>query len=164
MVASAFSYIGDGVPRQSRLWRRAGAVTVLALSLGGCAVASLPFAEMNADRMAARTTTTAAPAVVKVAATQGVDPSDWETVRRTVAGAAVEEVVDRLHWSNPDTGSTGTIADLGEAVDRSGTICRPFATTVSDLRGVRRYRGQACQRADGRWQLYGVTADDATLS
>ena len=48
--------------------------------------------------------------------------------------------------------------------DQNGAVCRPFATTINDERGVRRYRGDACLRTDGRWQLNGVTADDALLS
>ncbi len=70
----------------------------------------------------------------------------------------------RIEWSNPDTGSTGTIADLRPAADRGGRLCRAFSTTVNDDRGIRRYRGDACQRTDGRWQLYGMVADDVTLS
>ena len=47
---------------------------------------------------------------------------------------------------------------------RSGQLCRSFATTVNDARGIRRYRGDACRRTDGRWQLDGMAPDDAKLS
>jgi surface antigen len=101
---------------------------------------------------------------VEAAAVDQVDPSDWEAVRRALAGVSQDAEVSRIEWSNPDTGSTGTIATLDLPVERSGTLCRPFATTVSDVRGVSRYRGEACRRADGRWQLFGVIADDAQFS
>lgn len=158
----AFSYTGHRKSRQTGALVRGAAIALLALQLGGCAVASLPFAEMSADRTAR--SDSANPAVVPVSATAAVDPSDWETVRRTLARAPGDAIAEPLYWSNPDTGSTGSVAGLGGIVDRSGLTCRPFATTVSDSRGVRRYRGDACQRADGRWQLYGVTPDDAELS
>jgi hypothetical protein len=53
---------------------------------------------------------------------------------------------------------------LGAAHARGSLTCRPLATTINDERGVRRYRGEACQRDNGRWQLYGMVADDAQLS
>jgi hypothetical protein len=37
-------------------------------------------------------------------------------------------------------------------------------TTINDVRGIRRYRGQACVTPNGRAQLRNVTADDATLT
>jgi surface antigen len=88
----------------------------------------------------------------------------WEAVRRTVASIPADAGASQVEWSNPDTGSTGTIATLNAPIDRAGVLCRAFATTVNDARGVRLYRGQTCLRADGRWQLHGMIADDAQLS
>jgi hypothetical protein len=31
------------------------------------------------------------------------------------------------------------------------------------MRGIRHYRGEACQMAKGRWELFGVLADDSKL-
>ncbi len=101
---------------------------------------------------------------VKVDVVDQVDPSDWETIRRAVAKIPADMGATDVEWSNPDTRSTGTIAALAAPSAGAGTLCRPFATTVNDIRGVRRYRGEACQRTDGRWQLMDVAADDALLS
>ena len=68
-----------------------------------------------------------------------------------------------LDWLNPDTGSTGTITATATASEGK-FLCRSFATTVNDLRGIRRYRGEACAPDGGRWQLRGVTPDDAAIS
>jgi surface antigen len=162
MRRSVRSYIGQRLNRQARPLLQAAAVAAFALSLAGCGGLGLPFAEENGPQ-AAVTAPPAKAALVSAKVSEGVDPSDWETVRRAVASAPVDGVDGGIDWSNPDTGSTGTITAYPVVAGKDGTLCRTVATTVSDLRGVRRYRGQSCQRRDGRWQLFSFTADDAKL-
>jgi surface antigen len=148
-------------PARLRQLRGGAAAFLLTLALGGCASTGLPLGERDFHGVSAETT---ASVPVKVSVVDQVDPSDWETVRRAVAGVSEANETTRIEWSNPDTGSTGIVATLDMPVEHGGTLCRPFATTVSDVHGVRRYRGEACQRTDGRWQLFGVVADDAQFS
>ena len=67
------------------------------------------------------------------------------------------------NWNNSRTGSAGTITALAVGQGGLNAACRAFATTINDSRGIRRYRGEACLRRDGNWQLFGVTADDTKL-
>ena len=53
---------------------------------------------------------------------------------------------------------------VSDIVTANSVSCRTFATTVNDIRGIRRYRGDACTTAGGRWQLRTVTPDDAAIS
>lgn len=162
MSARRHPYIGRRTQRQSPPFLRGAAIAALALSLGGCAGLGLPFgSEMSASTASA--SGGLKPTLVSARVVDGVDPSDWETIRRTVASAATNTGASRLEWNNPDTGSTGAVADLSPAIQRGGHLCRTFSTTVNDQRGIRRYAGDACQRTDGRWQLYGMAADDAQL-
>jgi surface antigen len=162
MTGRAHSYIGEGTRRQSSNLILGFALVLVGLSLGGCAGLGLPFGEAgSAGRVAARGETTK-PILASATVTDQVDASDWETVRRTAEGAPAE--ASRLDWINPETGSSGRIAIAAAATDQDGVVCRSFATTVNDARGIRRYRGEACVRTDGRSQLRGVIADDATLS
>ena len=157
------SYIRALQPRQLPSFYRGVAAALLALSLGGCAGLGLPFgAEMAANSAAANGKI--GPTLVSAQVVDGVDASDWEAIRRTVAAVPTDSTVDTIAWRNPDTGSVGTISGLNAAQAKAGLECRGFATTVSDQRGVRRYRGEACQRTNGRWQLYGMVPDDAQLS
>ena len=91
-----------------------------------------------------------------------VAPSDWVAIRETIVAVPADRT-DRRDWSNRRTGSSGyvTVLALPPAGESNG--CRLFTTSVNDDRGVRQYRGSACLRNDGQWQLFGVTADDATL-
>lgn len=160
MSTSGCPYTGPSRPRQSPLMG-AIAVAAVALSLGGCASVGLPFGEASLAAVSGETTGSLP---VKADVVSQVDSSDWEAVRRAVASVSQDREASRIEWSNPDTGSTGTVATLDQPIDGNGALCRPFATTVSDVRGVRRYRGEACLRADGRWQLHGMIADDAQFS
>ena len=157
MSGHAHLYIGEGLQRQTSLAVRGLALTLIVLSLGGCAGLGLPFGEAGSGRLA-QAGDPAKPILASAVVTDQVDPSDWEAVRRTAAGAP--DAASRLDWVNPDTGSTGTIAI---AANNGGALCRSFATTINDVRGIRRYRGDACVRPDGRTQLRSVIADDTTL-
>ena len=99
----------------------------------------------------------AAPAPTKTA--NGVDPSDWSAVRATLAKAAAGGDVA---WSNPATGSSGTVS-LGPTLAKVGAVCRSFATTINDARGVRSYRGEACRSGEGGWKIANIVADDQVL-
>lgn len=95
----------------------------------------------------------------------GVAPSDWERIRlfaaTNVTQAKVGEVLD---WTNADTGSNGTIAPLAAMRPGSeGRQCRAIALTISDVRGIRRYQGDACHTPDGMWQLFDVVPEDTAL-
>ena len=90
---------------------------------------------------------------------KGVDPSDWSAVRATLAKAAAGGDVA---WSNPATGSSGTVS-ARPTLAKVGGVCRSFATTINDVRGVRSYRGEACRSGEGGWKIAGVVADDRSL-
>lgn len=95
----------------------------------------------------------------------GVAPSDWERIR-LFASTHLDQTAngDVLDWTNPDTGSNGTISPLAAATQEAdGRRCRAFALTISDVRGIRGYRGDACRSSDGMWQLFGLSADDGAL-
>jgi hypothetical protein len=163
MTGGALPYIGLGTRRQSSWALRGFAFAFLALALGGCAGLGMPFGEpgMRSDRTAAVTRQNdARPVLAKAIVTDQVDAADWETVRRTAEGAP--DTASKLDWITPETGSTGTLS-IAISANKNGAACRAFATTVNDVRGIRRYRGEACVRPDGRTQLHGLTADDATL-
>ena len=157
---SGSSYIGKGRERQSPPLLRPIAIAVLAVGLGGCAGLGLPFNEAAVDRGLS----TGSIQKVSAKGNGKVDQSDWDTVRRAIARAASEKTLDgTLEWRNPGTGTTGTIAILDTVTATNDPNCRNFQTTINDMRGIRHYRGEACQMSKGSWQLFGVLADDSKL-
>lgn len=158
MFGRAISYTAGGGRRNARTLPVLVAATALAALVAGCS-AGLPLGERKAGRSPAVALAAPKPDKARLTAIEEVDPSDWEEIRREIA-ASSEVSNQTLDWRNPDTGSTGTITLLA-AISKSGILCRSFTATVSDVKGVRRYGGEACLRTDGRWQLYAVTADDS---
>jgi surface antigen len=124
---------------------------MLAVALSGCARVGL------GDVTGSIKPKKASPALV----TDRVDPSDWRMIQNALAqippgGTAGSEMA----WQNPQTGSDGTITAVAAMAKGGGPFCRAFATTVNDLKGIRRYRGLACKDGGGNWQLSQVTVDD----
>lgn len=140
------SYTGRRGERQSLPYFRAAALAGLALTMAGCSATAIDPTQTGS--------------VIRAAVTDGVDPSDWETVRRTIA--EIGEGAFDLAWKNPKTGSSGTVSAM-EPESRAGGVCRAFATTVNDLRGIRRYRGEACRTGDSGWNLTGIVPEDSLL-
>jgi surface antigen len=151
------SYTGQPQCRQPPVLSIAAAF-LLALSITGCARVGLPFSEASAGRAPVR-----GASLVSATISDRVDPTDWLTVRQTIGRIPANAVAGTtIDWRNTLTNSDGTVSVLTAAATRKGTICRSFAATINDLRGIRRYRGEACRGADG-WQLSGVAPDDGTL-
>lgn len=157
---SRVSYTGRADRRQPPLVRFLAAA-LLALSMAGCAGLGLPFNEA-ATGGAAATSPTLLPARTSARAGDHVDPTDWMAVRATIARfPASAGAGTSLDWRNPLTNSDGTVSLLTDAASRSGKFCHSFATTINDLRGIRRYRIEACRAGDG-WQLSAVAPDTGT--
>lgn len=154
MSGYAHSYIGQGRERQTLVG--VVAVALVALSLSGCARMGMGARDGVATGPMAYTGSIK-PAEVKNT-TYPADPDDWDAIRHAIEKTSKKAA--RFDWSNPNTGSVGTVA-IAEA--RLGG-CRPFATVINDTHGIRRYRGDACLELDGRAQLRDVVADDASLS
>jgi hypothetical protein len=139
------------------------AIVLLAFSLAGCAGLGLPFNEAaagSAEQPVRHPSLVSTK--INARASDQVDPTDWLAVRQTLgripqnAGAGTS-----LDWRNALTNSDGTVSLLTAAAREHGSLCRGFATTINDLRGIRRYRGEACHGSDG-WQLSGVVPDNGT--
>lgn len=131
----------------------------LSTLLGGCAVIG-PFAErLDPAPTGSIQTGSERPAASQLAS------SDWEAIRSKAAAiipaASAGSSVD---WSNPSTGSSGSVSPIATAEPKGNTRCRAFAATLNDIRGARRYRSQACLQNNGKWVIGPPTAEDAFLS
>ena len=138
-------------------------------ALSGCAL--MPFGNDGVDHVTTGSISPAAtPAPLPAAPTMppaivdALADSDWQAIRAKAASdlpAAANGA--ELDWSNLDTGNSGTLAPLSDPRPNGALSCRAFALTVSDVRGIRRYHGDACQSASDAWQLFNMTPDDKKL-
>jgi surface antigen len=143
---SRTSYTARRDQRQSLPYFRAVVVVGLALGGAGCSASTIDPIRTGS--------------LIQTTVADSVDPSDWETVRRTIAEIS-SDALDHA-WRNPKTGSTGTVTAMAPA-PRGAELCRSFATTVSDYRGIRRYRGDACRNGGADWRITAVVPQDKQL-
>jgi surface antigen len=79
------------------------------------------------------------------------------------AQLALEYATDgsRRPWTNPETGTTGTVTPTTTYQDKDGTYCRKYDQTIQiRQRGSKDIKGQAeakggvaCRQASGRWKF-----------
>ena len=74
--------------------------------------------------------------------------------------APIEELIKPLAWSNPQTGSTGTIVAIDKFMGKHGQQCRGFKTSVDTFMGIAFYNGEACQISPGEWVLSWFKSSD----
>ena len=121
------------------------AAASLVLLLQGCSLSALT---PRADDLAV--TGSIDPALRQ----EGVDGKDAEVINTTVAGVQGDGPSESaLAWSNPDTGSRGTIIAIENMVGESGRNCRKFQTTLDNFAGISLYKGETCEVRPGKWTL-----------
>lgn len=91
--------------------------------------------------------------VVAQAKPQGVEKTDAEIIKTTVAASSGKTAATPLAWSNPQTGSSGAIVAIDQFMGKHGQTCRGFKTTVATFMGIAFYDGEACQISPGEWVL-----------
>jgi surface antigen len=81
--------------------------------------------------------------------------ADQAAASRAAVQAYSAPIGQTISWSNPETGNSGAITPVREGRTQSGAYCREFQQTI--LVGGRSEQavGQACQQADGSWQIVG---------
>jgi surface antigen len=82
-----------------------------------------------------------------------ISPADWN-----LAAAALREALGQLEdgasipWSNPNTGSRGTVTPVAAAFVQDGFACRNFlASHVAERESW--FEGTACRIHRGEWEI-----------
>lgn len=85
----------------------------------------------------------------------GLVGNDTDIIKSTVANANIldSSSLVRLSWSNPTTGSSGTVVAIDEFLGQDGHHCRSFKTSVTTFIGNTFYDGRACQVNPEEWIL-----------
>ena len=119
----------------------------LAATVTGCLVVNEPAAPQAsvADIAQERTET--------AALKSGIPSEDAQIITQTVADAPDGRSTRALAWTNPDTGSSGTIVAIDQFLGQGGRTCRNFRTSVDTFMGIAFYDGEACQVSPSDWVL-----------
>lgn len=126
---------------------RALAAIVLASALAGCTTMGLPFGPEEPE---IDTASTAGPALH--AAASGLATSDLSAIGSALAASESGPV----RWSNPESGSQGSVTNITTVARLGDDPCRTFDTTVNAVDGVRAMHGIACRQSDGNWMVAGL--------
>lgn len=145
------TYLAFGAPFQGRTSSQTArfvAALALSLSTAACGSISLPLGPQAAGPDITSSMAAAAPA-------SGLAVGDLSAMSASLADAA-ETGATPIAWSNPESGSQGTITNIAAMKGPDGTPCRTFSTLVNAVDGVRALRGVACRQADGTWSVDGL--------
>lgn len=91
--------------------------------------------------------------VTKPVEQEGVATQDAELIKSVVADAGTGISPSALAWSNPQTGSRGTITAIDRFTGSHGQKCKKFQTTVDTFMGISLYNGETCELRKGFWVL-----------
>ena len=133
-----------------RLPALAAALSLCVLT-GGCAMPGM-FGFGKADAMAKADVTGSIP-TGKLST--GLPPED-DLVH---ARAAITEVLSMgrkdfsTAWENPKTGARGTVTPVSSAYEQDGARCHDFLASHISGRAETWMRGEACQHAQGKWEV-----------
>ncbi|MEL6734576.1 MAG: RT0821/Lpp0805 family surface protein [Pseudomonadota bacterium] len=129
-------------------------VLAVTLFVSGCAINGNTLPQIADDK------SIVTESVTKGATPAGIAKGDAEVIKSAVAEAPIEERIKPLAWSNPQTGSTGTIVAIDKFMGKHGQQCRGFKTSVDTFMGIAFYNGEACQISPGEWVLSWFKSSD----
>lgn len=120
-------------------------LALFALGVSGCAVNgnSLPSIASGEQLVTS--------SVAKNSQPDGIEPTDAELIKTTVAQAAA--TATPLAWRNPETGASGAIVAIDNFMGKHGQKCRGFKTSVASFMGIAYYNGETCQISGKKWVL-----------
>jgi surface antigen len=144
------------------------AVTVLALGactqgkekeefgtvLGGIggAVAGAQFGH-GAGRVAAAAAGTLIGAFVGREVGKSLDKADIAAAQQAQSKAHNAPIGEKIAWSNPETGHSGTVTPTRQGTDTGGNQCREYQSTVTIGGKTEQAYGTACRQPDGSWKV-----------
>jgi 17 kDa outer membrane surface antigen len=148
------SYIGNRATRKKapELW--AGVFFSLGLALAGCSV-SLPMGSLIGPHDDDdQTASTKAPEKSPIA---GLQSADWQHAKVALDSALGSPQSDAaVDWDNPDSGTKGSFAAIGEAYTTDTGTCRGFRAAVDRKDSDDALQGTACSGGDGDWVITDV--------
>jgi surface antigen len=84
---------------------------------------------------------------------QGMSAQDRSYYNTAATQAASAPVGQQITWSNPQSGTVGTIVPVREGRTQQGYACREYQQTVTIGGKKTSAYGTACQQPDGSWKI-----------
>jgi len=83
-----------------------------------------------------------------------LDENDQRKMAEAEQAAHEAPVGEKVTWSNPDSGNSGTVTPTKEGTnEKTGEYCREYQETVTIGGKTEEAYGTACRQEDGSWRI-----------
>jgi surface antigen len=118
----------------------------------GGAVAGAQFGH-GAGRVAAAAAGTLVGAFVGREVGKSLDKADMAEAQRAQNQAHTAPVGEKIVWSNPESGHSGSVTPVRQGTDSTGNQCREYQSTITVGGKTEQAYGTACRQPDGSWKV-----------
>jgi surface antigen len=118
----------------------------------GGAVAGAQFGS-GSGRLAATAAGTLIGAFVGREVGKSLDKADMAAAQQAQTKAHSAPVGEKIVWSNPESGHSGTVTPVRQGTDSTGNQCREYQSTVTIGGKTEQAYGTACRQPDGSWKV-----------
>jgi surface antigen len=84
---------------------------------------------------------------------KSLDKADVAAAQRAQNQAHAAPVGEKISWSNPESGHSGTVTPTRQGQDSAGNQCREYQSTVTIGGKTEQAYGTACRQPDGSWKV-----------
>lgn len=82
-----------------------------------------------------------------------MDDNDRARALQAQSAAYTAPIGQKIVWTNPDNGHSGSVVPVRDGNDAQGNYCREFQETVTIGGQPQQAYGQACRQPDGSWKI-----------
>ncbi len=84
---------------------------------------------------------------------RSLDRADIAAANQAQQRAHTAPIGERITWSNPESGNSGTVTPVRDGQDQTGNYCREYQTTIRVQGKTEQAYGVACRQPDGTWRI-----------
>lgn len=82
-----------------------------------------------------------------------ISESDAAAVEAAAKRAYSAPIGERIGWTNPQTGHSGTLTTTRDGYNNAGQYCREYQQTITTGGKTELGYGTACKQSDGAWKI-----------
>jgi surface antigen len=84
---------------------------------------------------------------------KSLDKADMAAAQQAQTKAHTAPIGEKIAWTNPESGHSGTVTPTRQGTDTSGNQCREYQSTVTIGGKTEQAYGTACRQPDGSWKV-----------
>ena len=125
----------------------------LLLTLGACESGGTKPTANSGNALTAVGLGTLAGTLVGASVDAGLAPADRAALQAAELRAYAAPIGNATTWTNPQSGSFGTVTPTRDGYSSAGTYCREILQSATVGGVQKRGYGTACRQSDGSWKI-----------